>query len=226
MTLSRRLPFWLIGPLLVLVMVLAVIAYNMLKPLEGPIPADAGETYIGLEQGTTADGFPRLGRADAPVIVEEFSSYACSHCRDFHDNRFPALVDEIASGQVQWVVIPVPHIGSGAGDAMRAALCAGEQGRFWAMHDTLYSWQGKFLTRVFAPQRLSEGAANLGLNVAAFEACLESERISAQVDLARQIFTQRRLTGTPSFFINGKRVEDYREFDVLGSDPVESEGDS
>lgn len=215
---TRRIPSWLIALVIVMVLGLAATAYVFLKPLDGSVPGDAGMVYADLEQGTTSEGFPRLGSADAPVLVEEFSSYACSHCQDFHDSRMPALLDSIAAGQVQFVLIPVASVGSGADDAARAALCAGEQGRFWAMHDTLFSWQSKYLIRTFDSTRLKKGAENLGLDTAAFEECLDAARTQAQIELALQMFHERELSGTPGFFINGQQVVDYSEFDTLATD--------
>lgn len=216
--LSRRsVPLWMIGTIIALLVALAIFVYYQFIVLDGPIPEHAGELYAGLESGYTAQGFPRLGSPDALVIVENFSSYACPHCREFHEDRFPDLVDEIASGQVQFVYIAVPHVGPEAKNAAQALLCAGEQDRLWTMHDVLYDWQSQYLTRTFAKKRLLNGAENLGLDVAAFEACLTSDHTTAVIDAARSEFTRRGLTGTPSFFINGVKVQDYREFDDLGA---------
>lgn len=196
-------------------MIGAGVLYYFLRPLDAPIPADAGSHYQGLEQGYTDQGFPRLGSVSAPVLVEGFSSYACPHCREFHETRFVTLLPAIAAGAVQFVFIPVPDIGWGAGDATKAALCAGEQGRFWTMTDVLFDWQRRFLTSTFDTRRLRKGAEALGLDMTAFDACLKSDAITATLQRARQEFDRRGLTGTPAFFINGQPVRDYRELDAL-----------
>lgn len=213
----RPIPKWKIGFIVLMVLIAAVLVYTKFVALDGPIPAEAGEHYIGLEHGYTDQGFPYLGNADAPVVVEDFSSYACPHCREFHEDRFPDMLDEIAAGQVKFVMIPVPHIGAGAKDSMKALLCAGEQDQLWAMHDVLYYWQDQFLTRTFDEKRILDGAKNLDLDVEAFEACMASERITSVVDAARAEFKRRGLTGTPTFYLNGTKVKDYREFDDLGT---------
>lgn len=210
---KRRFPvvFIVIGILIALV--LGGILLYLLVPLEAAVPDDAGAQYEELEQGYTDQGFPRLGRADAPILIEEFSSYACPHCRTFHEEQFIELLDEIAAGQVQFVLIPVTHIGPGAGNAARGALCAGEQERFWKMHDTLFYWQGRYLGSVFSERRVRMGAENLGLDMAVFEQCMDAEQ--PVLEAARAEFDQRGLTGTPSLFINGEKVRDYRELDDL-----------
>jgi protein-disulfide isomerase len=216
----RRFPLWLAAALVMLIIALGVVLYRQFMPLGAPIPPDAGALYIGLEQGYTEQGFPRLGSPDAPVVVEEFASYACSHCRDFHDERFPDLLDEIAAGQVQFVLIPVPQIGPGAGTAAKAAFCAGEQGRYWEMSDVLFDWQQRFITLTFADRRIRQGAENMGLDPAAFDACMSENHPGAVIDAARSEFRRRGLSGTPSFFANGEKVRDYEELDNLGDWPI------
>ena len=210
-------PMWVIGAVVALVLGGGAFLYYQLSPLDAPIPPDAGALYADLPQGVTEAGFSRLGAPDAPILIEEFSSYACPHCRDFHETIFPDIVDEIAAGDVQFVLIPVPKIGAGAGDAARAFFCAREQGRAWEMHDTLFAWQEQFLTRTFDRKRLEKGAQALGLDVAAFEACMDAPQTTALVDAAWAEFEQRGLTGTPTFFLNGEKMRDYREFEGLSA---------
>ncbi|MBN2304483.1 MAG: DsbA family protein [Anaerolineae bacterium] len=213
---ARRIPVWAMIVAVMLVIGVAGSAYYFLYPLDGPIPDDVGVFYTGLERGYTDQGFPRLGNPNAPVLVEDFSSYACPHCGDFHRERFPDLLDEIAAGTVQFVFIPVTNIGSGARDAAKGAFCAGEQGRYWEMHDVLFDWQERFIMRPFAERRIQKGAENMGLDVDAFKACMDDNHLKAVIDAAKAEFRRRGLTGTPSFFINGQKVRDYGEFKNLG----------
>lgn len=212
----RRFPRWLILIVILLLIAAGGVIYYLIMPLNAPIPADAG---AHMDQGTTEQGFPRLGRADAPITIEEFASYACPHCRDFHLERFPDLLDEIAAGQVQFVMIPVPHIGLGAENAAKGALCAGQQGQFWTMNDVLFDWQKRFVMFTFDKRRIKKGAANMGLDTQAFDNCLDGDYSQNLVDLARREFDRRGLSGTPSFFINGEKVRDYSEFDNLSVNP-------
>ncbi len=208
-------PMWVIGAVVALVLGLGAFLYYQLSPLEAPIPPNAGALYADLPQSVTEDGFSRLGKPDAPILIEEFSSYACPHCRDFHETIFPEIVDEIANGDVQFVLIPVPKIGAGAGDAARAFFCAREQGRAWEMHDALFAWQKSYLTRTFDRKRLTKGAEALGLDVEAFQTCMDAKPTVALVEAAWDEFERRGLTGTPTFFLNGEKMRDYREFEGL-----------
>jgi protein-disulfide isomerase len=212
----RGLPLWWNVIATAIFIGCAVLIYHYFTSRgDAPIPANVGAEYVGIDQGFTEQGFARLGSADAPVLVEEFASYACPHCRDFHLERFPAMLDEIAAGQVQFVMIPVPNIGSGAKEAAEAALCAGQQGQYWEMNDVLFDWQKRFVTFTFDKRRLHNGAQNLGLDVSAFDQCMGSKDTGALVETALTEFRRRGLSGTPTFFINGEQVRDYSEFDNL-----------
>ena len=211
----RRIPLWL-SVLFILVLIGgATLIYYWHTSGYAPIPAHVGAEYAGIDRGFTEQSFARLGSADAPVVVEEFASYACPHCRDFHLERFPAMLDEIAAGQVQFVMIPMSNIGSGAKEAAGAALCAGQQGQYWTMNDVLFDWQKRFVTFTFDKRRLHNGAKNLGLDVSAFDQCMNSKDTGALIQTALTEFRQRGLSGTPTFFINGEQVRDYSEFDNL-----------
>jgi hypothetical protein len=212
----RRFSCWVILIIILLLIGAGGWLYYRFMPLDAPIPKDAGAHYAGLDQGFTEQGFARLGSAEAPVVVEEFASYACSHCRDFHIEIFPDLLDEIAAGQVQFVMIPVPHIGMGEKSAAKGALCAGQQGKFWEMSDVLFDWQKRFTVFSFDERRIRKGAKNMGLDTAAFDDCMDSKNVETVLDTARSEFDRHRLSGTPSFFINGEKVLSYSEFENLG----------
>jgi protein-disulfide isomerase len=214
-TRRRRIPLWWTVVAIVILLVVAAFLYYQFTSRDAPIPANVGAEYVGIDQGFTEQGFARLGSPGAPVLVEEFASYACPHCRDFHLERFPAMLDEIAAGQVQFVMIPVPHIGSGAKDAAEAALCAGQQGKYWEMNDVLFDWQKRFVAFTFNKRRLHNGAQNLGLDTNVFDQCMDSKQTDALVESARTEFDRRGLSGTPTFFINGEQVRSYDEFDNL-----------
>lgn len=210
----HRVPLWLLILVGALVVVLGAGAAYLMLPLDAPVPDDVGARYAGLERGVTEQGFPRLGRADAPVLFEDFSSYACSHCGAFFEDELPGLLDAIEAGRAQFVLIPVPF-GRGAPTATRAALCAEEQGMFWEMNDTLFSWQGRFVGSTFHARRVSMGADALGLEMDAFEACMDGDAVQQVIDRARSEFDRRGLRGTPSLFANGERVRSYDELDAL-----------
>lgn len=212
----RRVPIWLLILVGALVIGLGAGAAYLMLPLDAPLPDNVGARYEGLERGTTAQGFPRLGRADAPVVIEDFSSYACPHCGTFFDDELPRLFEAIAAGRAQFVLIPVPF-GRGGPTATRAALCAGEQGKLWEMNDTLFSWQGRFVGSTFHERRVAMAADALGLDRSAFDACMDGDAVRAVIERARDEFDRRGLRGTPSVFLDGERIRDYAELDAVSA---------
>jgi protein-disulfide isomerase len=97
--------------------------------------------------------------------------------------------------------------------AAEASECAGDQGAFWEYHDYLYENQGGENQGAFSKDNLKAFAADLSLDTAEFNQCLDSgkytEQVQADTNLARQIGA----TSTPAFMINGQPV--------LGAQPYE-----
>lgn len=199
--------------LLIGIVVLAVIAVAVFilsnLPEDAPIPEGTLERYAGIPQGSTEEGFPILGRTDAPVRVEEFSSFACPGCQQFHENAFDQLVEFVRQGVISFTFIPMAtgSLSNQEGSA-RAAICAGEQGRFFEYHDMLFSWHEQYSNRAFLQNRLTSGAEALGLDSAAFSECLGSAGVDDIRDAAEARFAATQgVTGTPAVLVQGVLVE-------------------
>lgn len=149
------------------------------------------------------------GRADAGVDIVEFADFACAFCGQFARETWPAIArDWIDSGRARFRFVPFNMSVFAPGRlAARTAGCAAEQGRFWAMHDLLFEKQREWLGRGSQQERMRAYAAEAGLDPAAFDACWEedrwSQRIAEQTAMARAL----EVRATPTFFINGVRVE-------------------
>lgn len=158
---------------------------------------------ITLESGMTDDGRPYVGKADAPVTVMEFADFQCPHCRDFSQIDAKAIkTDYVAKGVVKLVWVNFPFLGDESIQAARAATCAGEQGKFWEMHDWLFANQAAASNSGgFAPARLQEMAAGIGLDAEAFGACLDDEATAERVKADRQFGDENGVDSTPSFMI-------------------------
>lgn len=175
------------------------------QPAEAPIPAEAVARYQGIPQSTTDDGFPVLGSDDAPVKVLEYSSFACTNCREFHASAMSGLVERVRNGEVQFTYIPLYSTGSitnGEG-AARAAICVGEQGKFWEFHDALFSWQGLYANTAFSDQRLKTGLTNLGIDREQWDQCMANNTPQSILDAAVRASQLQNITGTPALVVNG-----------------------
>lgn len=198
--------------ILIAVAVVAVVAVILILlingPAEAPIPTTSAALYANIPQSTTQEGFPVLGDSSAPVKMTEYSSFDCPHCEEFHASAIPALVDRVRKNELQITYIPVYGTGgipNGQG-AAEAAICAGQQGKFWEFHDALFSWQTAYENTAFSQGRLTAGIANLGIDQSKWNSCMGSSLPGDVVAAAEKAGQEQNIPGTPTILINGTVV--------------------
>lgn len=183
-------------------------------------PARARAAAAGPVRTSVADA-PSLGRADAPVTIVEFSDYQCPFCHKFYSTTLAALKkDYIDPGKVRYVFrdYPLEQLHSHARKAAEAAHCAGEQGKYWQMHDALFQNQGA----LDLPQ-LAEHARSLGLDGPTFDRCLSSGRNAARVDRGLADGAAAGVEGTPGFVIGRTKAGDTVEgTPIRGAQPLDT----
>lgn len=139
------------------------------------------------------------GPEDAPVTIVEFSDYECPYCR-----RAEPTLEKLRARypeQVQFVYrhFPLERAHKKARKAAEAAECAEAQGKFWAYHDLLFEHSPDL-----GPEKLVAYAKDVeGLDVAAFESCLDEGRFRDEVQQDLEAGRAAGVTGTPAFFVNG-----------------------
>ena len=144
-------------------------------------------------------GHPSKGAADAALTLVEFSDFECPFCGRYFRETMPEIERAyIRTGKVRYVFrhFPLEAIHHEAFKAAEAAMCAGEQDKFWEMHDHLFAHQD-----ALAPADLAGHAAAVGLDGPRFERCLAGGTYAADVrrDLAEG--QKAGVRGTPSFFL-------------------------
>jgi protein-disulfide isomerase len=150
----------------------------------------------------TADNDPAWGPENAKVTIIEFSDFQCPYCKQFFDNTYRQL--KVAySDRVRFVYrdFPVASNHPEAQAAAEAAECANDQGRFWEYHDALFSNQDKLQASYYF-----ELATQLGLDQHKFSDCLRSGKYTDEVAQDFGAGLNAGVTGTPTFFINGRIV--------------------
>jgi len=205
---KQRNTYLVIGAV-VLAVLAVVIVLLISAPADAPIPNGTATRYQGIEQSYTDKGFPVLGKANAPVKVTEYSSFDCPHCADFHDGTWPQVLETIRKGEVQFTYIPVYGTGgiqNGQG-AAKAAICAGDQGKFWEMHDALFSWQKLYANTAFSQNRFVGGVNALGLDSGKWNQCVSGDHPQKVVDAAMNAFKLQGAAGTPTLLVNGNVVD-------------------
>lgn len=143
------------------------------------------------------------GSPDAPITILEFSDFQCGYCGSFARETEVKIEDEyIEDGLVRFGYWHFPFLGSGSQLAAEASECAADQEAFWAFHEVLFSGQ----VERYSAENMKSTAADLGLDTAAFNTCLDSgkhtEAVQKQLNLARQLGVQ----STPTFLVNGRPV--------------------
>lgn len=146
--------------------------------------------------------FPVRGEPAAPVTIEEFSDFQCPFCA-----RSVSTVKQILEeypGQVRWVFRHFPVFAShpNAPAIHLVAMAAGEQGRFWEMHDLLFENRDR-VTR----DDLLGYARQLNLDMKRFETSLGDRALIARMEADYNEAIDRGVRATPTFFINGRKVE-------------------
>ena len=140
------------------------------------------------------------GDSNAPVTIIEFSDYQCPFCGKFWSETLPQITSEyIDTGKVKLVYRDFPlGFHENAQKAAEAAECAGEQGKYYNMHDKLFSNQD-----ALDVAGLKKYAGEIGLNTVQFNTCLDSGAMADEVKKDFEEGQKYGVTGTPAFFING-----------------------
>jgi protein-disulfide isomerase len=154
-------------------------------------------------------GEPFRGSEKAQVTIVKFEDFQCPFCK-----QAQPTINELLSrynGQVRLVHkdLPLESLHPQARQAAEAARCAYEQGKFWEYHDKLYANSPKA-----SADDLKSYAKEVGLNVDSFDRCFASGKYKAVVQQDLNEGAQLGLTGTPTFFINGREIS--------GNQPLEA----
>lgn len=143
---------------------------------------------------------PSRGPAQAPVTIVEFSDFQCPFCSRVLDTV--RQVEERYKGQVRLVFRHFPlNMHANAPKAAEASACANDQGKFWELHDRMFANQNGL-----APDALKGMAADLGLDTAKFNECLDKGVYAEAVKKDLEAGSAAGVNGTPAFFINGRLV--------------------
>jgi protein-disulfide isomerase len=164
---------------------------------------------INAPTGATPEGYAYKGSPDAAVTVIEYGDFQCPSCAAFATQQ-EAAIDQryVETGKVRFIYhdFPLPQHDN-AVIAAAAARAAGEQGKFWPMHDLLFARQRTWSTSTNIQPLLSSYAEAIGLDRQAFEHVLTSEKYVSALQAARQQSGQRGVQATPTFEVDGTLVD-------------------
>jgi protein-disulfide isomerase len=153
-----------------------------------------------------------LGSATAAVEVVEFADFQCPHCGEFANVQFPTIREQlINTGRLRWRFRDFPLNFPWSRVAALAGQCAGEQGKFWEMEDALFqqqaAWGRSSSNPTAAFRDLARGS---GADLDKYNACMDSQRYAGRIEASHREGMARGVTGTPTFFVNGRELENSR----------------
>lgn len=170
-------------------------------------PSQAGN----LSMAVSADDIS-TGPADAKVTLVEYSDFQCPACGAYH----PLLkqLNQALGNKFKFVYryFPLTTIHVNAGSSARAAEAARNQGKFWEMHDMLFEHQSDWATSPNAKDIFIHYAKSLGLDTARFEADYASKEVQDKINRDYQSGIESRVQGTPTFFLNGKAIQNPQSY--------------
>ena len=143
-------------------------------------------------------GEPFKGSPTARVAIVEYSDFQCPFCGEYAREVYPKVDGEyVKSGKVRYYFrdLPLPAHPQALPAAL-ASRCAGEQGKFWEMHDSLFADQA-----ALAPADLSRRAKALGLDETKFSECLASGRYKDNIRRSMVGAERMGINGTPAFVL-------------------------
>jgi protein-disulfide isomerase len=142
-------------------------------------------------------GDPSMGDASAKLVLIDFSDFECPFCLDYFKTVYHQLIENyVNTGKVRYVFADFPgeKIHPHAFKAAEAARCSSEQGKFWGMHDQLFTRQ-----RELGTTGIQDAARAAGLNEPQFESCLSAGKYTAAVRDAEDAAAKLGIQGTPAF---------------------------
>lgn len=180
-------------------------------------PTEAGSAPGNLTPAIRAIDIPAdladgksLGSADAPVVLTAFEDFQCPFCLRFTAQDEPVIIEEfVATGQVRLEFRHFPVLRGESILAAIAAECAAHQGRFWEYHEELFVIQAEAGQDVdekvdqgrFTPEALHGVAETVGLDLPAYEACVQAPETLATVQADEAAAREAGLRGTPNFLV-------------------------
>jgi protein-disulfide isomerase len=170
-----------------------------IKKLLAARPSAQAPPEQALNAVISVDGEPFKGNKNAKLTLVEFSEFQCPFCGRHVRDTYPQLDKEyVQTGKLKYVFrdLPLESIHKNAFKAAEAAHCAGEQNKYWEMHDRLFENQ-----KSLEPAMLTAHAQAVGVDTKKFQACLDGGKFAAGIrkDIAEA--NKYGITGTPTSVI-------------------------
>ena len=155
---------------------------------------------------------PAVGSASAPVTIVEFSDFQCPFCLRVEPTLKQVRQTYGDKVRIVWKDFPLTQIHPQAFKSGEAAHCAGEQGKFWEYHDRLFANQ-----EALQPENLKKYAADLSLDTAKFNACLDESKFGDRVREGVAQGSRLGVNSTPTIYVNGRLLSGAQPYEVFAA---------
>ncbi len=155
------------------------------------------------------------GNPEAGLVIVEYADLQCPACKLYSDVMNDLAVKYASQAAFVYRHFPLKQLHLQAVISAQAAEAAGIQGKFWEMHDKLFETQEVWSNNRNAKNLFMDYAGELGLNVDQFKRDIDSQAVRAKVEAQYLNGLENRLNSTPSFFINGERIENPQGFEAF-----------
>lgn len=160
-----------------------------------------------------------MGSKDAPITMVEFADYQCPFCKQFQTAVFNRLKkDYIDTGKVRFISRDLPlDMHASASIGAQAARCAGDQGKFWEMRDTLMAHSDSL-----SPTAIAQFAEQMGLKMPVFQECLDRGKYLPSISADVADANAAGILSTPSFVIGRSSGTSVEGVKVAGAQSFEA----
>lgn len=178
----------------------------------GASPAAGGAPILVTAADSAFTGYV-VGSDSAPVEVTEYADFECPYCSQFAVVQFPEIRQQlIMTGRLRWRYrdFPLPtHLWSRL--SAHAVACASEQGKSWEAMDALFQRHGEWAQQRRDPTGMfRDRMRGIGVDLDRYDACMSSQRYAGRIEASRQEGDARGVSGTPTFFVNGRTLDNRR----------------
>lgn len=157
------------------------------------------------------------GNKEAKVSIVEYSDFQCPACK-IYASITKQLFEEFGDNlSITYRHFPLRSVHKNANIAAQAAEAAGIQGKFWEMHDVLFEKQEDWSQEANPIDKFIEYATGLGINKEQFRSDISSDVVKRKVDESYQAGLALKLNSTPTFFLNGEKIQNPANYDQFKS---------
>lgn len=191
-----------------IIIAVAVIYSGSPRPSQEGAKAEVGAAQMDKnEQKNLESDGPFLGNPSAKVTIVEFGDFQCPFCGRFFQTTEKEIIEKyVKTGKAKFIYRDFAFLGPESEWSAVASHCAEEQRKFWQYHDYLYSHQSGENEGAFSKENLKKFAMSLGLDMAQFGQCLDSDKYIDRVRKNTEGGRKFGVNGTPANFVNGRII--------------------